>query len=211
MDDRILLNLPADFCGEVRLFPLPDLVFFPNSIQPLHIFESRYREMFEDAIGDDQLLAMATLLPGYEIDYYSRPPVAPEICIGSIVRHDQNEDGTYDFLLLGLKRARIEHEIEPVRSYRRAAVQLPDEQPLGDRAEADQLAAQLAARLVVRAPKLRKLLDAAIGRISLGTFTDIVAQNLNFDRSFKLELLGESDSFVRARWLLDKLSRPAEG
>ena len=32
-----------DFGGKVRLFPLPNLVLFPHVMQPLHIFEPRYR------------------------------------------------------------------------------------------------------------------------------------------------------------------------
>ena len=61
-----ILELPAKSKYEVRVFPLPGTVFFPRNVLPLHIFESRYREMFEHAIEDDQLIAMATLLPGYE-------------------------------------------------------------------------------------------------------------------------------------------------
>ena len=58
-------GLPPSFDGEVRLFPLSNLVMFPNSLLPLHIFESRYREMLEDAVQDDQLMTMATLMPGF--------------------------------------------------------------------------------------------------------------------------------------------------
>ena len=42
--------LPTDFGGEVRLFPLSNLVLFPGIVLPLHIFESRYKEMLEDAL-----------------------------------------------------------------------------------------------------------------------------------------------------------------
>ena len=42
---------PASFSGTARLFPLPDLVLFPHVMQPLHIFEPRYREMLEEALG----------------------------------------------------------------------------------------------------------------------------------------------------------------
>ena len=65
-------RLPYGFSGEVRLFPLPDLVMYPSNVLPLHIFESRYREMLEDAIRGDELITIATLTPGYERDYYSR-------------------------------------------------------------------------------------------------------------------------------------------
>ena len=43
-------SLPADFSGKVRVFTLPNVVVFPTSINPLRVFESRYQEMFEDAM-----------------------------------------------------------------------------------------------------------------------------------------------------------------
>ena len=94
-------DLPLNFDGQVRLFPLPDLVMFPSNVLPLHIFESRYREMLEDAMRGDQLITMATLLPGFEHEYYSRPPVAPTVCIGRVTAHKETEQGTYTFLLIG--------------------------------------------------------------------------------------------------------------
>ena len=39
------------FSGVARLFPLPNLVMYPHVMQPLHIFEGRYREMLE-ALAD---------------------------------------------------------------------------------------------------------------------------------------------------------------
>ena len=47
-----------DFSGTVRLFPLPNLVLFPHVMQPLHVFEPRYRELLEDALEDDRLIAL---------------------------------------------------------------------------------------------------------------------------------------------------------
>ena len=55
----------STFSGVARLFPLPNLVLYPHVMQPLHIFEERYREMLEDAIADDGLIAMALLEPGW--------------------------------------------------------------------------------------------------------------------------------------------------
>ena len=42
---------PDTFGGTARLFPLPNLVLFPAVIQPLHIFEPRYRQMAADAVA----------------------------------------------------------------------------------------------------------------------------------------------------------------
>lgn len=207
MIDISSFALPKDFCHEVRLFPLPEAVTFPISMLPLHIFESRYREMFEDALAGDQLLAMATLEPGYETEYYSRPPVAPTICICRITEHHRNENGTYDFLLLGLQRARIEHEVTPVRSFRRAAVQVLDELLPTNETKAKKLGQQLALKLKGRDETLSKLLDMfAAGEFSLGMLTDIVAQHLKLEVPAKLRLLGETDPLTRARFLLTSLS-----
>jgi len=59
--------------GTIPVFPLPDLVFFPHATLPLHIFEPRYREMTEDALRGDRLIAMALLKPGWERAYDGNP------------------------------------------------------------------------------------------------------------------------------------------
>ena len=45
----------------VRLFPIPGLVMFPHVMQPLHVFEHRYRALLADALKDDQLIALPVL------------------------------------------------------------------------------------------------------------------------------------------------------
>ena len=92
----------AGFSGTVRLFPLPNLVLFPHVLQPLHVFEPRYRELVREALAGDGLIAMGTLLPGWESDYEGRPPVFPMACLGRIVSHHQLDDGSYNILLLGV-------------------------------------------------------------------------------------------------------------
>ena len=54
-----------NFTGTVRLFPLPNLVLFPNVAQPLHVFEPRYRQLMADSLAADRLIAMALLQPGW--------------------------------------------------------------------------------------------------------------------------------------------------
>ena len=45
----------ANFAGTARLFPLPNLVLFPHVVQPLHVFEPRYRQLTADALAGDRL------------------------------------------------------------------------------------------------------------------------------------------------------------
>ena len=68
---------PDEFAGTARLFPLPNLVLFPHVVQPLHIFEPRYRQLMADALADDRLIAMALLRPGWEEDYHRKPADPP--------------------------------------------------------------------------------------------------------------------------------------
>src|SRR5687767_11230028 len=127
----------ATFCGVARLFPLPNVVLYPHVMQPLHIFEERYREMLEDALAGDNLIAMAMLEPGWEADYDSRPPVSPYACLGKVVAHHRLDDGTYNVLLLGVERVRIVEELDPLRSFRQAKVEIVE-----DRYDFESLAAR---------------------------------------------------------------------
>ena len=108
------------------LFPLPNVVLFPNVFLPLHIFEPRYRELTADAIAGDRMIGMVLLCPGWEHDYEGRPPVYPIGCSGVITHVDRLEDGRYNIVLRGVERFRIIEEDDRL-SYRRAHVeQLPD-------------------------------------------------------------------------------------
>ena len=75
------------------LFPLPNVVLFPNVFLPLHIFEPRYREMVADALRGDRLIGMVLLRPGWERDYEGRPPVYPIGCSGVITHVERLATG----------------------------------------------------------------------------------------------------------------------
>ena len=104
------------------IFPLPNVVLFPNVFLPLHIFEPRYREMVADALKSDRLIGMVLLRPGWRRDYEGQPPVYPIGCSGVITHVDRLSDGRYNIVLRGMQRFRILEE--DVRlSYRRARIE----------------------------------------------------------------------------------------
>lgn len=198
-------SLPEDFDGNVRLFPLPNLVLFPGNIQPLHIFESRYVEMFEDVIDSDQMIAMATLLPGFETEYFSRPKLADTVCVGKVVDHQKREDGTYDLILLGLQRAVVKEELPPIRSYRMANVVLLDDEKETP-AEQGPVAKQLFDRFKTLTPEAEKVLDAfEAGELTMSHFVDIMAFSYPFDLKVELVLLEETSAIRRANHMLENL------
>ena len=88
----------------VPVFPLPNVVFFPETYLPLHIFEPRYREMVQDASCHGHCIGMALLKDGWEEQYYERPQIYNLGCVGRIISLHQLSDGRYNIVLQGLQR-----------------------------------------------------------------------------------------------------------
>jgi Lon protease-like protein len=115
----------------IPVFPLPDVVLFPHTLLPLHIFEPRYREMVRDCLARDRRLVMALLQPGWENDYYGRPPIHAIGGAGEIVQEEELPDGRFNILVRGTMRVAIMAEVPPERSYRIAKARpLPDRYPV---------------------------------------------------------------------------------
>src|SRR3954463_14008868 len=104
------------------LFPLPNVVLFPNVFLPLHIFEPRYREMVADALASDRMIGMVLLRPGWDRDYEGRPPIYSVGCSGVLTHNERLPDGRYNLVLRGIERFRIVEE-DHALSYRRAVVE----------------------------------------------------------------------------------------
>ncbi len=115
----------------IPLFPLPNVVLFPNVTLPLHIFEARYREMVGDALDGDRIIGMVLLRPGWEKDYEGRPDIYEVGCAGLITHAERTDDGRYNLVLRGLEKFRIRQE-DHQRSYRVAEVD-PILEPMNER------------------------------------------------------------------------------
>jgi Lon protease-like protein len=102
----------------IPLFPLPNVVLFPNVSLPLHIFEPRYREMVGDALDGDRIIGMVLLRPGWERDYEGRPPVYPIGCAGLVTHAERLDDGRFNIVLRGMEKFRVVRETSEDRSYR---------------------------------------------------------------------------------------------
>ncbi|HUP02111.1 MAG TPA: LON peptidase substrate-binding domain-containing protein [Gemmatimonadota bacterium] len=95
------------------IFPLPNVVFFPHTYLPLHIFEPRYRTMVAEALDGDRLIVMVlaeeSRTPGRMAT--KRGEVAPAIHpIGSVGRIEVAEplgQGRWNIVLQGLVRVEV--------------------------------------------------------------------------------------------------------
>ncbi|MBV9256942.1 MAG: LON peptidase substrate-binding domain-containing protein [Ktedonobacteraceae bacterium] len=99
---------------EVPLFPL-NLVLFPGTVSPLHIFEMRYRQMILDCQRENRPFGMVLARPESEHLNEQPYPVGTMVDISNLTRL---EDGRYTFMAVGTKRFRIvsQHRNRPYLS-----------------------------------------------------------------------------------------------
>lgn len=189
----------------VPLFPLPDTVFFPHTILPLHVFEPRYKAMVSDALDGDNLIGVVQLRPGWHEDYFDAPQLYKILSVGTITEVDRWDDGRYDIVLTGVYRTRIMAEIEGL-PYRRAEVEvLPDiMQPGREREVTDvhELLINIFEKLSAALPSDLAILPGTdVSSLSPGALTDVMASLLVNDPYERQSLLAETDVARRQQLL----------
>lgn len=190
----------------IPLFPLPNVVLFPGVFLPLHIFESRYREMVRDALAGDRIIGMVLLRGTTDPTDGAAPPVYEVGCSGLITHAEPLSDGRFNIVLRGLERFRILAE-DHTRAYRRArTAPIPELATTG-------------ADLHVSRMRLEALLDrrpSPIGsesRIPRGIgdedLVNALSQYLELDPVEKQALLERNGPVARCRSLIDLLEMKA--
>tara|TARA_B100000073_G_scaffold316242_1_gene292753 strand:+ start:1763 stop:2419 length:657 start_codon:yes stop_codon:yes gene_type:complete len=91
---------------ELPLFPLPEVVLFPNEVLPLHIFESRYRIMLQSVLESDSMFGVVKWDP-------NKKSMANIGCCAQVIKHQTSEDGRSNIITIGQQRFEI---LEVVRS-----------------------------------------------------------------------------------------------
>jgi Lon protease-like protein len=196
------------FAGTARLFPLPNLVLFPQVVQPLHIFEERYRRMTSDALADDRLIATALIQAGASAE--GQPPIHAVTCLGRIVADQELEDGRFLLLLRGLGRARVIEELDAGLPYRTARVEILTDVmtlPPGEARSARQrLADMILPRLSGGGTAEKQLRELFESEMPLGQLCDCLGYRLPLALPCKQKLLEEADVALRVQLLLDELT-----
>lgn len=201
------------FSGTVPVFPLPHVVFFPDALLPLHVFEPRYRAMLAAARAGEGLIAVATLLPGWEKDEDGAPAFHPLATIGRLVQVEDAPDGTSDILLLGLERVRLEEEYTDQPWRRAKARTVPDESLPDDDPELDEAVRRLLVAWVYTLQVGERgdgaVAAAASRAMSREAAIHTVCQNLDvpaFQRLRALEATGPAERMPMARaWVAQHL------
>jgi len=85
---------------ELPLFPLPDLVLFPQEVLPLHIFEPRYRMMLRTAMAEDKRFGVIRWDPEAQA-------MATVGCCAEILHCQTQEDDRSNVVTMGQQRFRV--------------------------------------------------------------------------------------------------------
>ena len=85
---------------ELPLFPLPDVVLFPQEVLPLHIFEHRYRMMLRTVLESDRRFGVVRWDP-------ETKAMAQIGCCAEILQCQTEEDDRSNVITLGQQRFRV--------------------------------------------------------------------------------------------------------
>jgi len=177
---------------------LPGVTLFPNALLPLYIFEPRYREMLEEALGTGRMLAMAMPRDDEETEVEM---VAGAGLVRACIRID---DGTSNLILQGVSRVRFTGWVQH-HPYRIASIEtLPSHDGSHDDLDAKvtQLHA-LCARFKEQGIELPPQFEAYLNQITnIGVITDLVASTLVSAPGVRQMLLEEVDIPRRLEKLL---------
>jgi len=206
-----LTAIPATATAQAKLpdmipiFPLEDVMLFPEMSVPLHIFEPRYKAMIADALKGNRIVGMVLLRPGYEKDYERSPSVFQIGCAGVINEVEQLPNGEYNITLGALTKYRITRE-EASRPYRIAHVT-----PIADLvADADRPALharRLRLEELIRQSGGRTGIAAAPANISDERLVNGMSQLAHIDELDRERLLEAPNPLARADVLIAILEK----
>jgi Lon protease-like protein len=207
----LAISTPAPAAAQTKLpetipiFPLEDVMLFPDMSVPLHIFEPRYKTMIADALKGDRIIGMVLLRPGYEKDYERSPSIFPIGVAGVINEVEQLPNGEYNIVLGALTKYRITRE-EASRPYRIAHVTaIPDIINDSDRTA-----------LRAKRERLEALIHESGGRTGIGAvpanisderLVNGIAQLAHIDELDRERLLEAPNPLARAEALIGILEK----
>lgn len=191
------------------LFPLPNIVFFPQTRLPLHVFEPRYRQMVQDALESDERIGIVLLRPGWESEYFGAPPVYDCGTVGTIEQAVPLEDGRYNIVVRGDVRFRILEEVSrvPYRTARVVAEPDPIPGPTEAYAQREWLA-DISRQYMQYLPDQTSVPE--IETVSLDALTNALIMSLNLDMEEKQRLLELRDVLARAEQICTELTSRME-
>ena len=114
MSANPFINTYASLPQSLPIFPLPGAIVLPGAELPLNIFEPRYLNMIEDALGSHRLIGMIQPDPAADNDI----DLCYTGCAGRISQYRETSDCRIEILLTGVCRFDVDTELSTTRGYR---------------------------------------------------------------------------------------------
>ena len=204
------MHVPAT----LPVMTLPDTVFFPQALLPLHIFEPRYREMLRDVLAHDRLFPIARLNPQGQKKFGQPEPLHQIASVGIIRACQKGDNDTSTLLLQGLCRVVVKSIVRE-EPYRVIAVQRIVTTAGSNQAELEILRLEvmrlinLRRRLGAPAPKgITQFLESID---DIDAFADIAAFNLCENSALKQQLLETLETRRRLQLFAESLKAEIQG
>lgn len=96
------------------IFPLPGAIVMPGNELPLNVFEPRYLNMVDDALGGSRMIGMIQPDPAAN----DGQPLCGTGCAGRITQYRETGDGRIEMVLSGVCRYDLGEELPTTRGYR---------------------------------------------------------------------------------------------
>jgi hypothetical protein len=100
--------------SSLPIFPLPGAILMPQSELPLNIFEPRYLNMINDALGGHRMIGM--IQP--DSNAKASDALCRTGCAGRITQFRETGDGRIELVLSGVCRFDLGDELPTTRGYR---------------------------------------------------------------------------------------------
>ncbi|NGN43862.1 LON peptidase substrate-binding domain-containing protein [Mesorhizobium sp. CGMCC 1.15528] len=115
---RAAKDLPAT----IPIFPLTGALLLPGGRTPLNIFEPRYLEMIDEAVGGTRLIGMIQPALDGSLREDGEPEICEVGCIGRISSFAESGDGRYLISLQGVCRFRVAQELAVKTPFRQCRI-----------------------------------------------------------------------------------------
>ncbi|MBI2517460.1 MAG: LON peptidase substrate-binding domain-containing protein [Opitutae bacterium] len=197
----------------VPVMTLPNTVFFPQALLPLHIFEPRYRQMLGEVLATNRLFAVARLDPARAAAPGANEPSHRIATVGIVRACQKSDDDTSNLLLQGVSRVEI-REIVREHPYRIIAIKPLLSTPGGNITQLEILRLEALRLLNLRrkygAPMPKGMAQFLESIEDHDTFADVAVFNLCEDSALKQRMLEELDTRRRLQLFAAQLKSEVE-
>lgn len=114
---------PADLPQAVPVFPLSGALLLPYAQRPLNIFEPRYIQMIDRALGADRMIGLVQPEDSAEESPQGKVPLRAVGTLGRITHFEEAGDERYLVILDGVSRFALGDELTVMTPYRQFKIE----------------------------------------------------------------------------------------